>query len=147
MITRFRSEVNAHFRILIGTTILLLALLDGYILFFVSRFHVESIVILAISGIAIFLLVWIRLGTYYQIDRKELLVSCGPFRWVIEVGDIQSIRLHQKTWGGSYKAALSVHGIEIRYGRHRSLMISPVLEDKFIAMLKGLNLNIEIKEK
>lgn len=147
MITRFRSEISAHFRLVISITLLLLVLLDGYVLFWVSEINVESIVVLATSGIAIFLLVWIRFGTYYKIDREKLYVASGPFSWNILIKDIQSIRLHQKTWGGTYKAALSTHGIEIRYKKRRSIMISPVLQDKFVAILKGLNQTIEVKER
>jgi hypothetical protein len=109
--------------------------------------NAETIIAGIISGLVIFLLLWIWFGTYYQLSKDKLVASAGPFVWNIKISDIDFIRLNQKTFGGMYKATLSINGIEIRYNNHRSLFISPMQQEIFIERLKELNAKIEIKER
>jgi hypothetical protein len=109
--------------------------------------NAETIIAGIISGLVIFLLLWIWFGTYYQLSKDKLVAASGPFVWNIKIIDIDFIRLNQKTFGGMYKATLSMKGIEIRYNKDRSLFISPIQQEIFIERLKELNTKIEIKEK
>jgi len=109
--------------------------------------NAETIIVVIISGLVIILLLWIWFGTYYQLSKDKLVAASGPFIWNIKISDIDFIRLNQNTFGGMYKASLSMKGMEIRYNKRRSLHISPVQQEIFIKRLKELNTKIEIKEK
>ena len=147
MRTRFLTEKSGLIKFLIISTILILFGLISYLCFIVRMLNAETIIAGIISGLVIFLLLWIWFGTYYQLSKDKLVAASGPFVWNIKIIDIDFIRLNQKTFGGMYKASLSMNGMEIRYNKHRSLFISPVQQEIFIERLKELNTKIEIKEK
>jgi len=147
MRTRFLTEKSGLIKFLIISTILILFGLISYLCFIVRMLNAETIIAGIISGLVIFLLLWIWFGTYYQLSKDKLVAASGPFVWNIKIIDIDFIRLNQKTFGGMYKATLSMKGIEIRYNKDRSLFISPIQQEIFIERLKELNTKIEIKEK
>ncbi len=147
MKTRFLTEQSGLIQFMIISAILILLGLISYLCFIVRMLNAETIIAGIISGLVIFLLLWIWFGTYYQLSKDTLIAASGPFVWNIKIGDIHLIRLNQKTFGGMYKATLSMNGIEIRYNKHRSLFISPVQQEIFIEKLKELNPKIEITEK
>jgi hypothetical protein len=147
MRTRFLTEKSGFIKFVILSAILILLVLISYLCFMVRILNAETIIIGIISGLVIFLLLWIWYGTYYQLSKDKLIAASGPFVWNLKIGDIDFIRLNQKTFGGMYKATLSMNGIEIRYSKHRSLFISPMQQDIFIKRLKELNSTIEIIEK
>jgi hypothetical protein len=146
MKTRFLTEKSGFIRFMIMSTILILLGLISYLCFVVRMLNGETIIAGIISGLVIFLLLWIWFGTYYQLAKDKLVAAIGPFVWNIKIGDIDFIRLNQKTFGGM-RATLSMNGIEIRYNKHRSLFISPRQQEIFIERLKELNSKIEIKQK
>ena len=147
MRTRFLTEKSGLIKFLIISTILILLGLISYLCFIVRMLNIETIIAGILSGLVIFLLLWIWFGTYYQLSKDKLVAASGPFVWYIKISDIDFIRLNQKTFGGMYKATLSMNGMEIRYNKHRSLFISPMQQEKFVNRLKELNTMIEIKEK
>ncbi|NVO21623.1 MAG: PH domain-containing protein [Bacteroidetes bacterium] len=147
MTTRFLTETSGLIRFLIGSTIIILLGLICYLIFMVGILNAETIIIGVVAGSVILLLLWIRFGTYYQLFKDKLVAASGPFVWNIKIRDIEYIRLNQSTFGGTYKATLSLNGMEIRYGRNRSLLISPRQQERFINKLKELNSRIEIKER
>jgi hypothetical protein len=145
--TRFSTEKSNIIKLLVLSTILLLLGLSVYLCFINPIINAESIIVLVISGLIIFLFAWIWFGTYYQLFKDRLIVTSGPFIWVIKIKDINYLRLNQMTFVGMYKATLSTSGIEIKYKKRRSLFISPMPQHKFIEKLKELDNRIEIKER
>jgi hypothetical protein len=93
------------------------------------------------------LFLWAWLDTFYLIDKENLKIKCGPFMWRINVSDIKTIRLNQKTIGGTMKPTLAWNSIEIRYKKYRSIFITPERQDDFVSRLKEINDKIEIKQK
>jgi len=146
MRTRFLTEKSGLIKFLIFSTILVLLGLISYFCFMVSMLNAETIIAGIISGLVIVLLLWIWFGTYYQLSKDKLVAASGPFVWNIKIRDIDFIRLNQNTFGGMYKATLSMNGMEIRYNKRRSLFISPIQQEIFIQRLRELNTKIEIKE-
>ena len=147
MRTRFLTEKSGMIKFLISSVILVLLGLISYLCFIVRKLNAETIIAGIISGLVIVLLLWIWFGTYYQLSKDKLVAASGPFVWNIKISDIDFIRLNQNTFGGMYKASLSMNGMEIRYNKHRSLFISPIQQEIFIQRLIELNTKIEIKEK
>ena len=147
MRTRFLTEKSGLIKFLILSTILLMLVFISYLCFIIRMLNAETIITGIISGLVIILLLWIWFGTYYQLSKDKLVAASGPFVWNIKISDIDFIRLNQNTFGGMYKASLSMKGMEIRYKKRRSLYISPVQQETLIKRLKELNTKIEIKEK
>ena len=88
--------------------------------------------LIIIGGTAIFTLglpIWMLLSTYYQVGEHELKVRCGPFVWRIDRSSIQSIKPSRTLLSSP---ALSLDRLEIRYGDHRSIMVSPLSREAFI---------------
>jgi hypothetical protein len=91
------------------------------------------------------LFVWVWTTTFYAIDKESLRVKSGPFHWQILIQDIKIIRLNQSTVGGIIKPTLSWNCIEIEYGKHKTISISPTNQNRFIHILLDRNKEIEIK--
>ena len=68
----------------------------------------------------------------------------GPVKIEIPVADIVEIRLNQKT-PGILKACLSFDCIMIRYGKYKSVFISPENTKSLINSLRNINRDIVIK--
>jgi len=51
-----------------------------------------GLVIVLALGASSILMVWVLLVTKYSVDDRELRVTSGPFRWIIPVSDVQSVR-------------------------------------------------------
>ena len=86
-------------------------------------------VIIPLAGTFGFVL-WVMLGTYYEIEGNRQLVRSGPFRWRIPINEIEEMT---PTHNPLSSPALSLDRLRIEYGGGRSVMISPEDKDRFIA--------------
>ena len=105
----------------------------------------ELILKCVITFFVIGFFIWCWTSTFYTIDKENLIVKSGPFRWVISIQDVKTIRTNQNTIGGIIKPTLSWKCIEIDYGKYKTISISPANQDSFINILKDFNEKIEIK--
>ena len=105
----------------------------------------ELILKCVITFFVIGFFIWCWTSTFYTIDKENLIVKSGLFRWVISIQDVKTIRTNQNTIGGIIKPTLSWKCIEIDYGKYKTISISPANQDGFINILKDFNEKIEIK--
>ncbi|MEM1404835.1 MAG: PH domain-containing protein [Pseudomonadota bacterium] len=77
--------------------------------------------------------IWLYLSTKYTVDDHQCRVSSGPFRWVINLDDIEDIK---PTTNVLSSPALSLDRLLITYADGKSLMVSPEDKKGFIAALK-----------
>lgn len=80
--------------------------------------------------LATFVICWIFISTYYELQGKELAIHCGPFTWRIPLAEVTDIRESSTTRSGP---ALSLDRLEIVYGGGKVLVISPADKARFIA--------------
>ncbi len=92
----------------------------------------------------ILLIIWILLGSYYELGEDLLYMRIGPFFWKIKYENIKSLRLTNNMLSSM---ALSIHRIEIiehNKGFFRgTTMISPVNREEFLEELKRRCYNLE----
>lgn len=86
-------------------------------------------------------ILWVWFGTYYEIKEEQLIVVGGPFRWKI---DIMSINTIKKSLNPLSSPALSLKRLEIRYGKWKTILISPKHEEQFCEMIQKVNPKIII---
>jgi purine-cytosine permease-like protein len=75
------------------------------------------------------LMLWLLVGTHYTVDRGELKIVSGPFRWKVSLDQIGSVEATRSLFSSP---ALSLDRIRIRYGKRRSIMISPADKAGFL---------------
>lgn len=92
-----------------------------------------TFIMLGVGG----LVAWLRIGTHYILEGRNLIVRSGPFRWTIAVDDIHSIDKASLFTMARASAALSLDRLRITYGSGKTLMISPAEKEKFLADLKS----------
>ncbi|MCP5079895.1 MAG: PH domain-containing protein, partial [Psychromonas sp.] len=63
----------------------------------------------------------------------SLLIKSGPFKWTITISSITNICNSQNIMSGP---ALSLKRLKVSYDDNKSVLISPKLQDEFIAALK-----------
>lgn len=95
---------------------------------------------------AIAFMVSIYFRTYYSIHPVNgLTVICGPF--YRKTFDIKALKSIKPTSNPLSSPALSLKRLELRFQNRESVMISPVNQKEFIAELKRINPQIEVKSK
>ena len=144
---KYKSQKNKGFGIWLFIVSLLLLFL-GFGLPFVLQRHIGQLEIIIKTVILVPIIgffIWCWTGTYYVIGKEKLLIKCGPIKFQVKIQSIKVIRTNQNTIGGIIKPTLSWKCIEIEYGDHLTLSISPEDQEKFIAILTDLNKGINVK--
>jgi Bacterial PH domain len=90
----------------------------------------------------IYLLCTIWFHTRYKIEEDTLQISYGPYRKIIHIRDISSIRY---TTNPFVAPALSMHRVEISYCKYGTISISPQDKKAFIQQLQAVNSQIQIR--
>jgi hypothetical protein len=94
----------------------------------VGQASVIGVLLLLVSAFPL----WILGSTAYTLTPSHLLVRSGPFRWLIPLDSIRSVR---PTRDPLSSPALSLDRLRIEYGAARWIMISPRDPDRFMAEL------------
>jgi hypothetical protein len=117
--------------VLVGSTIL--STLACIPIFFVTDPRLWLLVILLIGAFAA-LPYFLLTTTKYTVDTEVLLIRSGPFRWRVPIRDIVSIT---PTNNPLSSPALSLDRLDIKYGKHSSIMVSPLDKEGFIEALRA----------
>lgn len=72
---------------------------------------------------------WIFVGTRYLVDKEQLRIISGPFRWNISLCEINSVR---ETRDPISSPALSLDRLDIDYAKQRHILVSPKNRIEFL---------------
>jgi len=126
----YKSKVDLWLMAVMGVAILVILASVAIAAF--SQSLVE-IVLTAICGtVSIAFLLWILLSTQYCIEGSTLRITSGPFRWKIPIDSIASVKATRSPLSAP---ALSLDRLEIRYGRNRTVLVSPQDRTGFLQAL------------
>ena len=79
--------------------------------------------------------IWLIMSLQYQVDEKKLNITCGPFRWEIELSTIKSV---EPSTDMISSPALSLDRLLIVHGNGKVVLVSPKDKEGFISAL-GIN--------
>lgn len=130
---RFPSRKDWWLTIIIWGSMLYLIGVGGYTLIFEDFSMGRFILVLICLFLVPLFLLWMWLRTYYVIEEEQLIIKFGPFKKVIPINTIISVK---KTMNPFSSPALSIKRIEILYGHYEMVLISPYDRDEFIDILK-----------
>ncbi len=113
---------------------------------FIWGFYQSVFVQLDIIGIIVMVVMSYLLGTIwfntrYKIENDTLNISYGPIKKSIDIQKITSIR---NTTNPFVAPALSVHRIEINYGKYQTIQVSPQDRQAFVNELQKKNPSIQL---
>ncbi|WP_110927973.1 PH domain-containing protein [Bacillus massiliglaciei] len=118
------------------------SLITAFIWFFYQSAFVQiDILGIIITIIMIYLLGSIWFITRYKIENDTLKILYGPIKSAI---DIQEITFIRNTVNPFAAPSLSVHRIEIHYGKYKTIQISPDDIQAFINELQRKNPHIQL---
>ena len=103
------------------------------------NFMWTDIFMLAVTGF----LIWLGLGTNYELTQTELKYKSGPIRGKIEIDKIHEIIKGKTLWSG-FKPATARNGLIIKYEKYNEIYISPKTNDSFVKKILKLNNKIKI---
>lgn len=128
---RFNSKIDWWYWAVIGFVVLLL----GYSTFVaVSAAEAVAIWTMVFAWmLGLGLPLWLAFSTYYVVEQDSLLIRSGPFKWVIDTKTITSIEPSRSSLSSP---ALSLKRLEITYGNHQTILVSPKDWKGFIRALK-----------
>jgi hypothetical protein len=143
---KFKSKKDRLFQLL-GFSII--GFFIGIILFRIFSDGIENynfmwtdIFMLTVAGF----LVWLGLGTNYELTQTELKYKSGPIRGKIEIDKIHEIIKGKTLWSG-LKPATARNGLIIKYEKYNEIYISPKTNDSFVKKILELNDKIKITTK
>lgn len=116
----FRSAVDWWFYAVTAATAVVVALAMFPLL---KSGQGGQIVVAGLTAlVAVGLPLWLLVSTYYRVNAGTLEVRSGPFRWSIPLNEITEVR---KSRSALSSPALSLDRMEVKYGRGRSILLSP----------------------
>lgn len=125
----FRSRIDTWLLVvMLGAPVLVLASVLPDLPGDPAGLAAVAVVVVVSAGLP----VWLLATTRYALSADTLQVTSGPFRWTVRVADITSV-IPTRSMVSS--PALSLHRLEIRYGRSQSIMISPDDQEAFLQAL------------
>jgi hypothetical protein len=143
---KFKNRKDILFQLL-GFSII--GFFIGIILFRIFSDGIENynfiwtdIFMLTVSGF----LIWLGLGTNYELTQTELKYKSGPIRGKIEIDKIHEIITGKTLWSG-FKPATARNGLIIKYEKYNEIYISPKTNDSFVKKILELNDKIKITTK
>ena len=110
------------------------ACLAACVTFLASGPPIELLFAGPLLAFGVILPIWILRSTYYVLSDEQLFAKCGPFKWTIPLAKIESVRRTRSILSGP---ALSYDRVQIRFGRFRSVLISPERRDQFLVELEN----------
>jgi hypothetical protein len=75
---------------------------------------------------------WLFASTRYELDGRTLTARSGPFRWRVDLATVDAVT---PTRSPLSSPALSLDRLAIRYGKGRTILVSPAERDRFLAAL------------
>jgi hypothetical protein len=90
-------------------------------------------VLVVVLASTLILPIWLLLDTHYTFTADTLRVRSGPFRWRIALAEVTEVS-PTRSWQSS--PALSLDRLRIRYGRGRSILLSPREKQRFLEQLR-----------
>ncbi|MDN3494212.1 PH domain-containing protein [Winogradskyella bathintestinalis] len=103
------------------------------------NFMWTDIFMLAVAGF----LIWLGLGTNYELTQTELKYKSGPISGKIEIDKIHEIIKGKTLWSG-LKPATARNGLIIKYEKYNEIYISPKTNESFVKKILELNEKIKI---
>jgi len=128
---RFKSKIDLWIRLLLISAVVLEVAVVVQVAMQTGDPVATTFIILACIGAAV-LLVSLLLRTYYIVDKGNLRIVCGPFRWNIAIDQINSVTPTRSPWSSP---ALSMDRLLIRYAKGRKIMVSPADKHEFLRAL------------
>jgi hypothetical protein len=89
------------------------------------------------------LVLWLYLGTSYQIEEEHLLYRSGFIKGKIPISSIREIQNGKTLWAG-LKPALSTGGIVIKFGKFDEIYLAPESNSELIHDLLEINPRITV---
>lgn len=108
--------------------------------FYQSTFVQIDLVGIVVMAAMIYLVGTIWFKTRYYIKQDTLKISYGLINKAIDISEIKSIRY---TTNPFVAPSLSVHRIEINYGKYKTIQISPKDRQAFVGELQKRNQTIQ----
>ena len=130
---RFDSERDAWLSIIIWSTVPITIAAGAAVLMAGPPGQLWLLLVISLSFLLPVFPVWFWLATYYVLTENRLIINHGPLRKSIPLAEIRSVKKTSNPLAGP---ALSLKRLEIAYGKHDSILISPRDQDEFIRILK-----------
>ncbi len=131
--TRYRSKVDMWMVALLGLATA--APLYGCAVVLRGGEAAAMAIMLSVTVFTLGLMAWVFFGTHYTLSREILDIRSGPFRWQVPIAKIKDVKPSRSVLSAP---AFSTDRLEIVYGSHESVQISPRDRERFLKELSSL---------
>ena len=125
---RFKSRVDRWLLILLVASIVIDIAAIVFVVVTVREPVTLALTITLLAATAV-LIASILVGTHYTVDREQLRIVSGPFRFRVRLDEIKSVKATRNPLSSP---ALSLQRLMIYYGNNRKIMVSPAEQAGFL---------------
>ena len=130
-VKRFRSKVDAWIIVLLAAAVIIQFV--ATIMVLIENKDPWANAIMVVVSLLLFGLIGATVAfTHYTVDGNTLRIVCGPFRWKIPIDRIESVEPSRNSLSSP---ALSLDRLKIRYGKRKTILVSPADKRGFIRAL------------
>ena len=129
---RFRSKIDTWLVVLVAVSAV--AALLGVLSLAIQGASVAILIAALATLLALALPVWLIAATHYSFEGNELHIQGGPFRWIVPIEQIHSVKPSRSLLSSP---ALSLDRLRIDYGKGRWILISPADKERFLDELSA----------
>lgn len=143
---KFRSRQDILFQI-IGISVI--GFFIGIILLRIFSIGIENYDFMwtdFLMFVVVAFLLWLGLGTNYELTQTQLKYKSGPIRGKNEIDKVHEIIKGKTLWSG-LKPATARNGLIIKYEKYNEVYISPKTNETFLKKILELNNKIKITIK
>ncbi|WP_396223835.1 PH domain-containing protein [Gemmatimonas sp.] len=95
-----------------------------------------------VTSLVLALVTWVFTSTQYEVGPVELVIRSGPLRATVPIATIRRVSASRTLLAGP---ALSLHRLEVDYGKYDTAIVSPADQAAFILALTARNPAIDVK--
>lgn len=128
----FKSKIDTWLAVVISVASLISLFSVYMIMVQPSGGWIVLVIAVFILALGVGLPLWILLSTKYAVSTNTLIVTSGPFRWRIALNRIKTV---VPTRNPLSSPALSLDRLEIKYDKHKVVLISPANKAEFMTAI------------
>ena len=127
----FKSKIDVWL-ILVCTLTVVGSLFASFSIVYKDAITINILISAFIFLIGAVLPIWLILTTKYVVLDGYIKVSCGPFKWAVDISSISDVK---ETNNPLSSPALSLDRLEIHYNNGKRIMVSPKNKIEFLAAI------------
>jgi len=127
----FKSKIDIWLIIVLTLTVIA-SIAGAFSIVYADVTAINIVIATFVFLIGAVLPIWLIMTTEYVVSDEYIKVSCGPFKWDVNISSISDIK---ETKNPLSSPALSLDRLEIHYNNGKKIIVSPKNKIDFLSAI------------